>query len=266
MYNLSKSLIHAFDKVDLNESCGLAFQKQYLLKEPEFDIEPTPDSALGKGQYFEYLVTGQKPRSGEEPQAAILKSGKLNKDYQRIQFAAEKCKENLQNYLKVENLKTGRKLEHRFKDKNVKGILDIECHLFKKYSIIDLKLSGLIGNKWEDFGWSEERIKDYNTLQARMYKWLAWKVEGIANIPFYYLVYSSKNQDAINWKMDYNTDEDFFEDMKSLEKKFDFVIESIKTRQEITGWQATDNYLECLKCPAKCEKRKYYPNIKTINL
>ena len=82
-YNLSKSLVSAFDKTEGRYGemeCGLKFYHQYILK----DIPFIESDAMRKGIYYEFLVTGQKPLNGKEPLPDRTKKGELTADYQRI--------------------------------------------------------------------------------------------------------------------------------------------------------------------------------------
>jgi hypothetical protein len=67
----------------------------------------------------------------------------------------------------------------------VKGIEDIK-------EIRDIKLTGVIDDKWSDFGWVNIQFKKHIN-QAKMYIWLFWKKYGRI-VPFYFDVFSSKNE------------------------------------------------------------------------
>ena len=258
-YNLSKSLIHAFNEVEMKERCPLAFKKEFLEKLPEFQKPYYPSTAMGMGNYFEFLVTGEKLRDGTEPYPATLKSGKPSTDAVRIQQRAEKAKKFLYDYLKIEDLKSGVKLELEYNGRNVKGILDILCKLNGKPAIIDLKMSGLIGNKCEKYGWHVDNF-NYHKLQAQIYKWLWWKIEG-KEIPFYYLVFSNKaKENILYWEVKYYSSESFLADMEKLESNFKYVNDQIEFYDKITSWEGTNDFEHCNNCPAEnCEKRLYFP-------
>lgn len=257
--NLSKTLIHAFDEAETSsEGCMLKFKYEFVDKLPEFQDPYVPKSAAGKGNYFEFLVTGAKLRDGTEPFPEVLKSGKMSADYERIKKAAELCKKML-DYYKIKIIDLDLKLEYKHNKQNVKGILDILAEWNGKNVIIDLKLSGLIGNKWEKYGWHPENV-EFHKLQARIYKWLYYKKYG-KEIPFYYLVFSPKNQDKLFWEMKH---EDFEADIENLEKKFDYITEMINFHNDM-GYKPTDNYMVCKDCPAKdCENRIYFPKVREI--
>lgn len=257
--NISKSLIGAFEEVEMQKRCGLQFLATNIMKTLKL---PTSDAA-NKGKYFEYLVTGAKNRDGSIPEPETIQSGKLNADYQRITEHAEYCKKMLKAK-KIEIIEIDKTLESKYKNTNIKGVLDILGNYKDKETIFDLKMSGLIGNKWEKWGWHEDTVIQYQKIQPRIYKWLAWKIFKIVNIPFYYLIFSPKKLDVLLWNMNYRSEEMFFEDMKELEGKFTYV-NSMINYYNTTGWEATNDFQNCLGCVNdkeefhKCKHRLFYP-------
>ena len=246
-----------FDEVDLGNSCGIKFYKQYITKE----ITTSPSSSMLLGIWFEYICIGQLPRDKKVPESVILKSGKLSINYQRMQeqsvlFGDIICSNN------IKIIETGTVWQYQ----DIKGILDIYAEIDGKPVIIDIKTSGLIGNKWEKYGWYLPEIQSSShILQAKFYKYLAWKIKKIEDIPFYFLVHSSKNNyEALFIKVECDN---FLEEMEKLQKKIDYTRERINGMIKENSFIPSSDYMECKKCTNKeCLFRKSIPNIDKITI
>ena len=78
------------ERIDAGDSpseCGKYFYAKYF--EDAYE-EPTPAQNLGN--WFEFICTGQLPRTGIEPIPKTLKTGKLAVDYARMEKQAENFK------------------------------------------------------------------------------------------------------------------------------------------------------------------------------
>ena len=191
---LSQSLVKELYKYKLKEECGLRVEAKYVTKSVDF---PSSE-AQELGNYFEFKATGQLPRDGHTPEPILLKTGKPSIDYQRMDAQVENFK-RIMKRLNFSVEQTG----FTFTNPKYSGIADIIAHdnniktkvANKKRIIIDLKTSGLLHDKWSEYGWADESIeeKDGLMIQAIHYKLLAKYEWGIEDIPFYFIIFSSKN-------------------------------------------------------------------------
>ena len=184
------------------------------------DYQPEPSPAQSLGIWFEYQRTGPSPFR-EAPFPVTLKSGKLSREYERMLYHIDKFKEIVDNYnIKIQEI--GKEI---IVDR-IKGILDIWGQMDGAPVIIDIKTTAQIGNRWEDYGW-DDRNFSYSThvLQPAIYKYLIFKTLDLYDIPFYYLVFSTKNTDILFWEVKYI---DFDETCKQIEKLANELDEFIK--------------------------------------
>ena len=235
------------------EYCGLRFKAVYIDKtHSEFT---SPAAELGK--YFEYICTGATNRDGSIPEAPMTKTG-LSADGKR----ANEQKKNFDRLYKYINYKSSITLEHTINGQNFKGVLDIMQEYKGNISAIrDIKYTGLINDKWSDFGWVNIKYTKHIN-QAKFYIWLYYQINKVI-LPFYFDVFSSKNEKefkVIKVTMDESALIEFeislFEGVNML--KFD--IE--------TGFIAYPDLMPCSTCPLKNECKEYtdLPKIEYINL
>jgi hypothetical protein len=262
--NISQSLLKAIYEYAEGRLCGLQFEAQYIKK------IPFPSGGVQKlGNYFEYLCTGALPRDGKIPEperkkgkiekviikkGKKLKNGKRAKDkieekiilgeltapYARMVIQAERFKRTVKAH-GIKILKTG--LELKYQDK--KGVADILAQVDGEEAIIDIKSTGLIGNRFDDMGWDVNALseKDKIMIQPVFYKWLWRKLYG-KDIPFYFTVFSNTNEyDCLFIKV--VIDEDRFPQlenvMRNSSKMLDKFIEE--------GFKAIPDVKECADCP-----------------
>jgi CRISPR/Cas system-associated exonuclease Cas4 (RecB family) len=190
---ISQSLCKSLYKYKMGNECGILIEESYINK-----VNFPSSEAQELGNYFEYKATGQLPRDGHTPEAKTLKNGKPTLPYQRMDKQVENFK-HLMKRLNFEVEQTG----FAFNNPKYSGITDIIAidkkikskDIYKKRIIIDLKSSGLINDKWTEYGWADESIeeKDELLIQAIHYKMLANYEWGIEDIPFYFMVFSTKN-------------------------------------------------------------------------
>lgn len=186
-FNISNSLLSGYTDYKNEEMCGLYFKAIYIDKSHKFPSS----AAMRLGQYFEYICTGEVLRDGTIPQALYTKAKEptMTADYVRAQLQ----KKNFNRLYKYKKYNSGKILEFVIDGQNYKGVLDVDelDQDGKTKAIRDLKYTGVIDNKWENFGWVDIRQKKHPN-QAKMYIWLWWKLTGNI-VPFYFDVFSSKN-------------------------------------------------------------------------
>jgi hypothetical protein len=233
---LSQSLVKTLFKYKLGEECGIRVEQMYIegVNFPSSDVQEL-------GNYFEYICTNQLPRDGHTPTPKILKTGKPSINYARM----DKQKVNFENIMRDYKF-TIEKTGFVFTNPKYSGIADIiALNEDKERVIIDIKTSGLINDKWSPYGWANESIEekwDLN-IQAIHYKMLAKYEWGIEDIPFYFMIFSTKND--VECKIfEIIVDESTkFQHYQNLEKVKHFLDESIKN-----GWEAKPELMRCSKC------------------
>ena len=231
------------------KGCLYQFYHQYVVK----DYQPEPTPAMLLGVWFEYMCTGALPRSGEVPGPIKLKNGKLSADYERMLYHIDKFKKIVDSY-NIEILEVSKEIIY----KRIKGILDIYCKIDGLESIIDIKTTAQIGNRWEEYGWDERNFQYSNhILQPAIYKYLIYKTLGIEDVPFYYLVFSTKNTDILFWEVKYVDFEDTCNYIDKLAKELDAFI---KYNSESEFWPICD-YKFCQNCKMECTFRQEIPKI-----
>ena len=248
---ISQSLLKTLFAYKNDEECGVVVKAKYV-----DGIQFPSTDAMDLGNYFEYICTGSLPRDGHTPTIKILKSGKMSVDYARM----NKQKENFDRIMSYYGF-TIEETNYSFSSKNYSGIADIIARRNGERCIIDCKTSGLINDKWSDFGWEESSMeyKDKLLVQAVQYKMLAKEEWAIKNIPFYFFVFSTKNETEckiyevicdeatlITHATNINEARKFFE---SENKK---------------GWKAKPDMKRCSQCPLATDCQ-YYTNVPAIN-
>lgn len=235
------------------KECGLKFKAKYL-----DGLNDVSSPAMNLGNWFEFVCTGQLPRTGEVPEPERLKSGKLSTAYIRMESQVE----NYHNLMKAhgfEIINTGYVFK---KDDESTGIADIIARKDGKTCIVDIKTSGLLDDKWHEFGWNLDALeyKDKLLIQAVHYKYLA-RIEFGEDVDFYFAVFSTKNEhDAILLRI--NVDEDRMiaheEDIANAKE----IVESGLNH----GFKAYPTYRGCTKCFLKetCSQALKTPEINEV--
>jgi hypothetical protein len=245
-----------FDKsASSYKNCGIYFKARYIDKIP---ILEEPSASMKEGIYFEYLCTGALPRDGSIPEPEKTLKGVLTTAYKRAEDASMLFNKIISHY-NIEILKHGFSIS----TEEMTGIIDIWAKWDGKECIIDLKYSGLIDDKWSEFGWDTDSLnnKDSLMIQGVHYKILVEESLGLKDVPFYYFIFNSKDP----------TDMKIIEQVVDPEK-FEIhrmgVKYAIKKLQELStnGFKAFPNYRWCKECPLSenCTERQDYPQITKV--
>ena len=258
---LSQSLIKSLYKYKLGEECGLLIEASYFNK-----VNFPSSEAQELGNYFEYKATGQLPRDNHTPEAKLLKNGNPSLPFARMDKQVENYK-YLMKRMNFEVEQTG----FSFTNPKYSGIADIIAFdknikskdVYKKRIIIDLKTSGLLNDKWSEYGWANESIeeKDNLLIQAIHYKILAKYEWGIDDIPFYFMVFSSKN----DWEykvFKINVDEVTYQQhYANLLNAQNYLDEQIQK-----GFRANPSLEKCHSCPMTdtCLQSADIPSIQEV--
>ena len=266
---INQSLVKDLIKYQNEELCGLVFHNKWILQ--QFG---GGSKANDLGHYFEYLCTGALAK-GEDtpPKAETIKSGELTNDFKIAKSQSEYFNSVIKTF-GIELISAGKKI---IADDKWIGTLDIEARwdsIFEnpdynfdknnvdKTVIIDLKFSGLLNDKWSEFGWHDDTVakKQGTMLQALHYKFLYWKKYGF-NPPFFFFVFDSK---VVGKVKIINVEIDTYE----LELHEGF-LEKAKSYFEVNlkkGFLPIPKYENCISCKYKtyCTFKNEKPTILTI--
>lgn len=273
------------------EGCGNIMKEKYINDRLVEDEEP---GAMAQGAYFEWVFTelmlgkgkGSLPKNGLVPQPQYMKTPlKAVADKKRtkeslgvddMEAAYRKCHklaERLKGIFDDMGLKimyAGRKYEKG----SFVGTIDLVCACTKQLKfadgtiwnvgdqiVIDLKLSGLLNDRWSKHGWmGSPQQKEYHGTQAKHYHMLT-------GLPFYFWVNQS------------NQKEEDDADIKLLRVPIDGVQVDdhvdeanrlfIKFRNEAEfGFVARPSLSRCKDCPlrADCKDKHEFPHPEVFDL
>jgi hypothetical protein len=261
--NLSQSLLKAYmsyyDHVE--KGCGKELWYRF------FEKLPTESSdAMRLGVYFEYLATGYLREGEAAPEPDMVYKGtpkeKLSVPYEKVQQSVD-----LYNLMiKEHGVKILTKGEYMFHE-GTSGISDLRVNWLGEEAIIDLKYTALFDDKWSETGWHTESLiyKPKLLIQPVHYKWMARKLYGIEDIPFYYWIFSSK--DPTNAKIiKVNVQEEHLalheeNYINKMKKYVDYHF------NHPDGLEARPNYMRCNGCSFKdvCPSKAKMPLIEEIH-
>lgn len=259
MIKISQSFLKEYASYKAGESCGLQVKAKYV------DGVKFPSSnAMEYGNAFEYLATGSIPRDGHIPEMEMVYVGtkreSISAQYQKIIQSAELFKKIVKAY-EIEIIDIGKVCT----EDGMTGIMDIIAKWDDRICIIDTKYSGLIDDKWSQFGWNIDALPEKHNLmiQSVHYKILLSKELNcdFNDIDFYFFVFSSQNVHDVKL-IKVHTDENTFathlstvEWMKSELKK---PVEQI--------FKAKPSIKRCFECPISdnCTSKVEIPFIDEI--
>lgn len=270
---ISQSLLKGLYEYKAGKECGLVFEKKYL--EHRYDLFPATDS-MKLGIWFEYMVSGNKPKSGGIPQAEYYlkgeNKGKLKIDYETLNTHVANFKK-LREYYDFEILSAGVVWDT---ESGLSANLDLLCKANKNILneqgdmvvnsgdrfIADIKVSGLLDDKWSDFGWDFDNLnnKEKLIIQPIHYKYLSREIEG-KELPFIFILFNPKNENDFRM-IEFKCSE------QTLEAHKIYIIKSVEWLHYYIkkGFEARPNTVKCAKCPLRedCEFKIDVPKIKTF--
>lgn len=255
---LSDELIVKLEKYKQKKYCGLLIEHKYINKLKIIDKE-----LKQLENYFKYKTIGIIPESNIIPVAKTLKNGNINIDYKRIDSQII----NFDSLFKSMRLEI-EKVNFSFTNPKFMGSIDIVAIdnnikskvISKKRVLIQLVTTSLINDKYKNKGWHLDNLAGKNeiTIKAIHLKLLAKYEWGISDIPFYYFVFSNKNE----WEykvfeicVDSNTVLDYYNSLKNVKYYLN---------EQINNWTALPIYKKCISCQLNttCNKAQ---NIAEIN-
>ena len=165
------------------------------------------------------------------------------------------------------------KTKFSFSNPKFDGIVDVLAHdnniktkvPNKKRIIIQVKLTSFINEYAHTFGWDEEFIydKDEILIEAIHLKLLAKYEWGIEDIPFYFMVFSKKNDWEYKlFKVSVSQErlQEHYNNLLTIQKFLDQTM--------ISGWNPYPKYDECRDCvlSTNCKHFVDVPSVFEINL
>lgn len=265
-YQISQSLVKDRRKVLRGELCPRIFRSKWI----DRDWKDEPSEAMRAGQCFEYWATGQKNYHDEIPQPDVVYAGKPNQKlasaFEKAYIQAERFKEYCEE-IGITDIVSGR----RAISGDLRATIDIEANLKGVPVVIDLKYSGLIGNKWEELGWYEEvnfmskRTEiSFTPEQAEYHGIQVWFNTELTGKPFYFWIFSSgKDEDSrlVEVTLAPETRERFANEVNQTREW----LESELSRGE-RGFFPRPKLTECRTCPLPCFMRAKAPYVEQITI
>lgn len=234
------------------DECGLQFEARYITGTMP---ETQPTEAQAAGQWFEYMCTGATPRnSGIIPEPVRIKSGELNAMYRTLSNHLTTWER-----LRPSDAKFGVEIsnETAIFGHELVGITDVKTPDL----IGDIKVTGLIDNKWEEFGWGgdADNLKEKQLLfQAKYYTLIEWLNTGKI-LPFWFWVFAN-NSDKVKQILVTMSDASVASFLKDVE----YLIQALE--DEVGNFKPITTYARCNSCPLSCSHRQTSPDIIEINL
>jgi hypothetical protein len=293
---VSQSLIKGLQDYILGKECGYVFKAKYL--DSRFDLFP-PSDAQNVGAWFEYMATGSIPKNGAVPQPEYMKRNKDENGNPELTAPYRLMKKQVDNFNKMiemygfEILRVGEdvkvllpnSMEEFGFEVFLTGTLDIRARatkdIYAEYGefrkkkkvlvakegqvvIIDLKATGLLEDKWSEFGWQLDNLGNKTKLitQPIHYKYIDMLNFG-EEPPFLFLLFSTTNElDAriIDFRLDESTFDRHLDDIKNTVLR---VAEINKY-----GVKALPNLKKCTECPLapNCQFKAEVPPISVFYL
>jgi hypothetical protein len=271
--NISQSLLKSLLDYRNGKECGLIFKAKYI--DGRYDLFP-PSDAQNVGAWFEYMATGSIPKNGIVPKAEYMKRGKdengnpeLTADYRLMREHIDNFKKNMESYsLDIitagEDIKVlyPNSLEQYGEEVYLTGTLDVRARankdIFAKYEdtivkvaskdeevIIDIKTTGLLDDKWNDFGWEINNLSNKIKLvtQPVHYKFIEY-LKTDKDVPFIFMLFNSKNSKDARI-IDFKVDSSSFEEHRA------FIESGVENMLHLRkyGFKAMPSLEKCSKCP-----------------
>lgn len=267
---ISQSMVKAYRKMKLGQFCPLRFFHKYITR--EYVDESGQDSEAKKaGRRFEYEMTGGLDRKGEVPDELLTaKLGVPSTTQKRLSENAAAARATLERLgFNLENAETGVTI---CTDEGLTGTFDLLCTYQNEPCVVDIKYSGLIGDKWNDFGWNDEHdtnnhisLNQTHRTQAVHYQLLSklYKpYQRIEVMPFFFAVFDNRKGHEGEYKVfQIETEE---RHRKQHLREIEAMIEDL---QEHANLKAEPRASRCAHCPViGCASRTEFEPVTVVRL
>jgi len=194
--------------------------------------------------------------------------------YYNLLIQADHFKKTLQHY-KIEILSIQKTIQFDKEDYLRKGVLDIHARIhkmpdetggyFKPFeAIIDIKSTGNINNRWEDYGWDLLSLpfKEKIMMQPKEYT-MIWRLKYNKEIPFFFFVHANTNEYSRKI-IKVNIYPGILQEHNEWVKSVPEIIKG----EIFLGFTPYPDVEKCYDCPLrnKCVYRADHPKIHTIEL
>jgi hypothetical protein len=249
---ISQSMIKDLIKYQEGKLCGLQFVEKYI--KGNFD-KFFASGAMSIGTWFEYQLTGALPKDGRIPLPEKTTKGELTAPYKKMLGHVADFKATML-YYGFEIVSIGEKISHG----DLEGTLDLRLKATQTITtesgiriekgevfFVDLKTSGLLDNKWADYGWEIDNLSNKHNLvmQPILYKYIEMKNTG-KDVKFLFFLYNT-NDSTDSRIINFVCDEDAYLDLEVTIKNARILLE----RHTKKGWKAKPSKSVCAKCPIK---------------
>jgi hypothetical protein len=248
---LSYDLIKDLFRYKTKEKCGLLIEAEYVSKQ----INQLSDLE----KYFQFKTLGGdiepielKPNA--ETKRLDAQSENFHKILKRLNFSIEKTN------FSFSNPKFDGKVNVLAHDNSIKTKVPN-----KKRVIVQVKLTSFINEFAHTFGWDEEYIHDKEEIliEAIHLKLLAKYEWGIEDIPFYFMVFSKKNDWEYKlFKVSVSQErlQEHYTNLLSIQKYLDQTM--------ISGWNPYPKYDDCRGCilSTNCKHFVDVPSVFEVNV
>ena len=266
-----KRISQSFLKDFYANECGEVLKAKYLT----FTYPEESSEAMNQGKYFEYIATGYIRKGDEVPQPQLyVKSGAwgtagdMKPEYVNAHSHAVRFQSVLERF---NNPAYGVELSFD----GFGGIDDVVVD----GAIIDLKYSGMLYDKWSEYGWAIERfrrasematsyellevLKAYPMLwQPLLYCWIWEKRTGLYP-DWYYYICDSKSDDVVFRKVVIS---------ETIRASFNALLPVLKAEIELIentgGFTVRPSYNKCHSCAIAegCKHRIELPEIEVVTI
>lgn len=251
---LSIPIILDLFKYSQKKECGLRIESKYITK----DVEWKKSKSERLDEYFKAKISSQSVESSDLIEELILDDMQLANFHtlmKRMNFSIEQT-------------------DFSFTNTKFSGVADIVGHdksiktkdVMKKRVLISVKTTSKINDADDPQGWFDDNIEDKDELllEAIHLKLLAKNEWGIEDIPFYFMVFSTKN----HWEhkiFKVNVSQEKLEQhYVNLTSAMNFL--SLRMTE---GWKPYPNYSVCRNCPLSvsiCSHATDIPLMQVITL
>ncbi len=294
---ISQSAMKSIADVNNGKECGLVYKAKFI--DGRYDLFP-PSDAQNAGAWFEYMATGSIPKNGIAPKPEYMKRGKDDSGNPELTAPYRLMKKHVENFKKTINaygfdiVRVGEDIVANYPDSLNKfgfnvlltGTLDIRAiatkdiysyYGTKEYGyqkvmvakkgqvcIIDLKTTGLLDDKWNDYGWEINNLHNKNKLitQPIHYKYIE-KLNSGEEPPFIFMLYSQSNEFDTRI-IDFRVDESIFDvHEKNIESSV-ILLHKYLTN----GFPPIPDIKRCSECPLRndCAYKEQVPKITVFYL
>lgn len=209
---VTQSMMKDFAKLEMDEFCPKQFFYKYILKQ---DVEARDTVSMNLGKRFEYLLTGQTDKYNNVPEPFLTNRGEPSAEEKRVRNNADKSIEILQKHgfsvkrlsrevIEIRGGKTGSNIHTN----GMGGTLDLLTKKDGEQCIVDIKYSGLLGDKWSEFGWYWEDETHHNHISKNAYQriqathyTLLYYLRFGKKLPFYYAVFDNRASKEGNYRI-----------------------------------------------------------------